>query len=206
MTARERLQAALGAYDGTLDAAEHRATHAHEYEPSDADTAAADDRTDGDRNAPAPSYDGPAFRDAAIARSFMLGGRAIFTLVSEATGTRYTYRVAQGKPRPGDSRPAPFFVSLLTGPDNTSEYTYMGMLDPSSGAVRLTRASQYTADTVPVRALDWCMRIVFSGRVPAGVRIYHCGRCARCGRLLTVPTSIESGFGPECLAKMGGAQ
>jgi hypothetical protein len=32
--------------------------------------------------------------------------------------------------------------------------------------------------------------------------VWHEGSCARCGKKLTVPESIESGFGPECV-KLG---
>ena len=28
---------------------------------------------------------------------------------------------------------------------------------------------------------------------------WHEGRCGRCGRKLTVPESIEAGYGPECI-------
>ena len=31
----------------------------------------------------------------------------------------------------------------------------------------------------------------------------HEGRCGRCGRALTVPESIDTGFGPHCAAEMG---
>jgi len=27
-------------------------------------------------------------------------------------------------------------------------------------------------------------------------------RCGRCGRVLTVPESVESGFGPECIGRL----
>jgi len=29
--------------------------------------------------------------------------------------------------------------------------------------------------------------------------VFHEGACGRCGRTLTVPESIASGFGPECI-------
>jgi hypothetical protein len=31
------------------------------------------------------------------------------------------------------------------------------------------------------------------------VEFWHEGKCGRCNRKLTVPSSIESGFGPECI-------
>jgi hypothetical protein len=72
-----------------------------------------------------------------VSKAFITAGRAVFT-VSNPAGERYTYRVQKS----GDeSRPAAWFVSLLTGPDNRHDYTYLGMLNPADGAVRLTRAS-----------------------------------------------------------------
>jgi hypothetical protein len=42
---------------------------------------------------------------------------------------------------------------------------------------------------------------VVDGSVELG---HHEGKCGRCGRLLTVPSSIESGIGPECSKIMRG--
>src|SRR5882672_9405186 len=36
------------------------------------------------------------------------------------------------------------------------------------------------------------------------IEIWHSGSCGRCGRTLTVPESVLSGFGPECINKMKG--
>jgi hypothetical protein len=40
--------------------------------------------------------------------------------------------------------------------------------------------------------------------LPGGYKIHHEGRCGKCGRLLTVPESVETGIGPECAKRMGG--
>jgi hypothetical protein len=56
-------------------------------------------------------------------RPFLTAGHAVFTITSTATGQSYTYRISSGQ---GEG--APFFASVLTGPDNTSDYTYMGIL------------------------------------------------------------------------------
>jgi hypothetical protein len=134
-----------------------------------------------------------------VSKAFITAGRAVFT-VSNPAGERYTYRVQKS----GDeSRPAAWFVSLLTGPDNRHDYTYLGMLNPADGAVRLTRASRYTDDSVPVRVIRWAVRLAWNGRdLPEGYKVHHEGRCGRCARALTVPASIESGFGPECISKV----
>lgn len=135
-------------------------------------------------------------------KRFILAGRAIFTL--QGKETRYTYRVNRADPKEGSSYThVAYFVSLLTGPDNTSDYTYLGMVDPQSGAVKLTRKSQYTDQSKPVLAVRWAFGLIWAGRpLPEPAKIYHVGRCGRCGRALTVPSSIEAGIGPECAGKL----
>lgn len=135
-----------------------------------------------------------------VGREFILGGHAIFTLVGKVH--RFTYRVDMVAAEVG--RPARYFVKLLTGQDNTQDYTYMGTLDATNGFVRLTRASTFREDSLPVVAIRWALPQVFAGHeLPAGAQLLHEGRCGRCGRVLTVPQSIQSGFGPECAEKMG---
>ena len=139
-----------------------------------------------------------------IGRDFILGGKAIFT-VANPTGEHYTFQVNRKDPEPGSqfgNQPT-FFVKLLTGPDNGSDYTYLGLLTPA-GAVKLTRASRFTDETKPVRVIRWAVGLLFGGKaLPAGYAIHHEGRCGRCARRLTVPESVESGFGPECAGRIG---
>jgi hypothetical protein len=137
-----------------------------------------------------------------ISLQFVRGGRAIFT-VSNASGKHYTFRVKASKPSEKYPKVS-HFVQMLTGPDNTSDYTYVGMLTDED-TVRLTAKSKYNADSEPVKVFNWALRVI-GGKagLPAGYNIQHEGRCCRCGRVLTVPQSIESGIGPECAQKMAG--
>jgi hypothetical protein len=71
---------------------------------------------------------------------FLLAGRAVVTVRSKATGTRYTYRV---KRAPGEDRRAehgrrsrPWFVAVLAGPENTRDYAYLGVIRAYEGEVR----------------------------------------------------------------------
>jgi len=148
-----------------------------------------------DSEAPA----GELARPLQAPRAFILAGKAIFTL--QGINARYTFKV-QRKEASGQY-PDTWFVSLLTGPENTSDYTYLGILDSQAGNVRLTRKSSYKDDSAPVVAIRWALRRIWADKpLPAPASILHAGRCGRCGRLLTVPTSIESGFGPECIGKI----
>ena len=132
-------------------------------------------------------------------KTFILAGKAIFTL--QGASNRYTFKVTRKDPSEGYA--VAYFVSLLTGPENTTDYTYLGMLDCVTGQVRLTRKSSYTDASTPVLAIRWALRLIWAEKtLPAPAAILHAGRCGRCGRLLTVPSSIETGFGPECAGKI----
>lgn len=136
-----------------------------------------------------------------ITAEFVKAGRAIFTVKSK-TGQYYTYKV--GKSEGSEKFSPAWFIHLLTGPDNTSSYTYMGMLNPKDGTIRLTHSSRFSDDSLPVKVARWATNIIWAGKpLPEGYAIEHMGLCGRCGRALTVPSSIESGIGPECAKKLG---
>jgi len=144
--------------------------------------------------------------DAATARRFALAGAARLTLSSARTGARYTFRFKQAEPNISI-----YFVSLLTGPDNDADYTYIGLLDAGSATLpqlakfRLTGKSKLPETSAPVRAARFfCERVIRDGAIPDGLEVRHEGRCGRCGRALTTPESVDRGIGPECWAAMGG--
>lgn len=128
--------------------------------------------------------------DAADAKAFILGGRARFTLVSKASGKRYTYRVAKAKD--GDL----FFANLLVGQNNEQDYEYIGF---TKDGAELIAGKKGNPSHTAFKALDWAFRQFTAGNMPEQLECWHEGRCARCGRALTDPTSIELGFGPECI-------
>jgi hypothetical protein len=142
--------------------------------------------------------------DPDAVRAFILGGRAVFTLVSKKTHTRYTFRVSRAKDNENM-----FFVGTLTGPDNGSDYAYLGFFQTMHGGRVLTcRDGAYmragkkgNPDDVRFRGLDYLLRAIARGELPADVEFWHEGRCARCARVLTDPVSIARGFGPECAGK-----
>lgn len=132
---------------------------------------------------------------------FMLAGNALFTVENTATGNRFTFKVRQ----PDDSKP--HFVSVLTGPDNENDYAFLGTVF-DAGRYQHGRRSRISEDAPSARAFQWLFRQLSAGRgLPAQIRVCHCGKCGRCGKTLTVPESVESGFGPECIKVVtGGTQ
>lgn len=131
----------------------------------------------------------------ATRKAYTLAGKAIITVRSTSTGNRFTYKVSQADPKPGQ---APvWFVSLLNGADNTSDYVYLGTM--FGDTFRTTRKSAVAADAPSAVAFAWFVRHFEDARV----EVWHEGTCGRCGRKLTVPESITQGLGPECAGKMG---
>lgn len=139
-------------------------------------------------------------QDARSALTFLLAGNAYATFVSHATGTRFTYRISLPKTRRDPKVAPPHFVAVLTGPDNSESYTYIGCI-PASNLFHYSRKSSVAGDAPSVKAFEWVWRRLAAGHVPETVDIMHAGRCGRCGRRLTVPESLETGLGPECAQK-----
>lgn len=129
-------------------------------------------------------------------KNFIVGGKAIFTLESKVSGNWFTYRITKAK-----SETPLFFVSVLTGVNNESAYTYMGTIFENDGKLnfRLTQKSKIGKDALSFKAFDFFFNLLMKNRVHSDLNVYHLGVCARCGKTLTVPESLENGYGPECI-------
>ena len=123
-------------------------------------------------------------------KQFMTGGKAEFTIESLASGTHFTYRLRKIQGGSG------YFVSVLNGPDNTADYAYVGILTADFKLV-ITRASKPGSKSFG--AFDWFVNQLTNPTKLHMVQFHHTGKCARCGRKLTTPESVEAGFGPECI-------
>jgi len=86
-------------------------------------------------------------------------------------------------------------IGYLSGPNNESMYTNFGCIDgqkkwfwkskPITDRVRTAVDVLIGADTEQARAFGMAYAMAS-------------GRCARCGKTLTVPASIHAGLGPDC--------
>ena len=87
--------------------------------------------------------------------AFLWAGNATFTLVSLKTGARFTYRLRVKKEDvEAKLEDMTFFLSLLRGPDNTSDYAYMGVVR-KPGKFFLTSASRMNREAPAVQAFIW---------------------------------------------------
>lgn len=162
-------------------------------------------------DAAGPFVAAPAnLKTADNAKNFILAGNAYFTARS-VSGTRYTFRVSLPKKDPKETCkwckkvpcacPLSWFVSYLSGPENSSDYTYLGMI--RNGNFSTTKASNRLINSQVYKAFRWVWEHLSINQMPPKTELWHEGRCGRCGHLLTVPESIESGIGPVCESKGG---
>lgn len=122
---------------------------------------------------------------------FMLAGNATFTVKSLKSGIRFTYRVRQGDR-------GVHFVNLMNG----SNYSYLGII--RDGEFSTTKRSTLAPNSQPIVLFRWLFNGLQRKIELHNVEVWHEGRCGMCGRALTVPESILTGFGPDCAAKRGG--
>jgi hypothetical protein len=136
---------------------------------------------------------------ASDAEAFMLAGKATITLVSVKTQARFTYRISAS-----DDRTC-HFVALLSGADNENDYSYLGRIARSMfwRGRKIPRPGDVGVDAPSMNAFAWAWQRIVSGTLPDSLEVWHEGRCGRCARKLTVPSSVKQGFGPECQGKLG---
>jgi len=133
---------------------------------------------------------------------YATAGNATLTLKSMKTNTRFTYKIQKPK-EINQNSPVKFFVKLLNGPDNQNSFQYMGCIYVNN-SYRLGKKSKITDQAQSNIAFNWFWNhVVAQQRLPPNtIEVWHSGSCGRCGRILTVPESISSGFGPECITKV----
>jgi hypothetical protein len=124
------------------------------------------------------------------ALNFILAGNSISTFLNPYTGNRFTYKVKKAK----DSDL--YFVSVLTAPDI---YIYIGYI---SKDFKHGKKSNISNSAQSVKVFNYIFRKLKSGNLGDNIEIWHNGKCGKCGRKLTVPSSIDTGIGPECFKSL----
>ena len=174
---------------------------------------------------------------------FALAGNAILTMVRPQRWIdddldkekRFTYRIQRAKVEDPENvdHNRPWFVKVLSGPNNLRDYSYLGTIFPErqgDGIIyRHGRKSRVDEHAPSARGIAWFIRHISSliklrreldnadmfaaGLVQEKVakveetlnklHYHHEGRCGVCAKVLTVPESITAGIGPVCAAKAG---
>jgi hypothetical protein len=147
------------------------------------------------------------FHHAAL--TFMLAGDATVTMRSQKTGAHFTYRLRRAREKPNEG--PVWFASVLGASDDESVYAYFGLIkSDAAGDLFFVPArpekARISADAPSSVAFAWAMNwMLNAGQLPPKTDVMHEGKCGRCGRKLTHPSSLTSGFGPECSSRVAEA-
>lgn len=128
---------------------------------------------------------------------FIRAGDAIFTIKHTVSGHHLTYRM-----QVCDENPELYFIKVLTGPDNTSSYTYLGTVreDKYISGLKYNHGAKSSIgkDAKTATIAYSFFECLNKKALPSTWEVWHTNRCCRCARLLTTPESVERGLGPEC--------
>lgn len=133
------------------------------------------------------------------ALDYIMGGNSTFTLV--CNNTRYTYKILERFLADGSSI---YAVFILSGPDNVNNYRQFARIKVIDGMPKLEllgRTTNIIEYFEYIKMLYYGLLFQDYSKI-SDWQVWHTGRCSRCGRLLTVPESIENGIGPECATKV----
>lgn len=149
--------------------------------------------------------------DARAALAYMFGGRATVTFRSLSSGTHYTFKLVAPRSEKEALKAGKcdhFNVSFLFGQDNVNDYRYLGQVRGNKFSLTpASRQAGYNEQTPVYIAFQYAFSKLVADVPPADAKfeVWHEGKCGRCGRKLTVPESINTGFGPECVTMVSAA-
>ena len=133
--------------------------------------------------------------EVTMAKDFIFGGKADFTIKNVVSNIEYKYKVNKSKNKSKDGKEL-FFVKVKNGHD----FVYAGYICKFvDGTFFYSKGKKGTLDnTAP--AIKGIIYAINRGnnKLPHPMTMIHHGRCACCGRKLDDDESIERGFGPIC--------
>lgn len=122
---------------------------------------------------------------------FIFAGNCVVTFINTLTSNRFTFKVKRHK------TDNVYFISLLT---NTDNYSFIGRIIDNTYVHG--RNSTISIDSQSVKTFNYVIQCLRKDKLQDFIEIWHQGTCGKCGRKLTVPESISSGLGPECIKKL----
>ena len=126
---------------------------------------------------------------------FIFGGKSFVTFLNTNTSNRFTYKVVKHK------TDDIYFINVLTSPDT---YTFFGTY--RNGQFKHSPKARISAEAQSVKVFQFVIAKLSTNTLSNLIEIYHDGRCGKCGKQLTVPESVETGFGPECYKRIASKQ
>ena len=118
---------------------------------------------------------------------FMFGGNCTFTIQTDVG--HYSYKIYRKKTEDGAKI---WHLYLKSG----NKGTYCGFFKVVGNKLTFKHNGKYNVPTNDPAIITLLETI--HNRTNTKNTVYHAGRCAHCGRILTDPVSMHRGFGPDC--------
>jgi len=118
----------------------------------------------------------------------------IITINNPETGKHRTFQIRTQK-TDASFAPGARILSLLSGPNNGSDYTSIGIVKDDGN---VTMWKKHRESSLMNKYVDMVMNPV---KYASKVEYLWEGKCRCCNRKLTSPESIKSGVGPICGGK-----
>lgn len=125
---------------------------------------------------------------------------AFYTVVDAATGEQATFKIEQ-TPSHWEKPRGTQVVYVLTGPNNESDYTFIGWLS-SNRLFRKGSKSTFSEQSKTIRLLYKLLNSSDTLEYGQAFALMS-NRCFKCGALLTNAESAIFGLGPKCAADLG---
>lgn len=128
-------------------------------------------------------------------RDYIFAGNSTITVYSHKCGDHFTYKIVRDKFQRDCYR-----VYLLYGQDNSKDFRFIGVFYNDFAQYVLPGLYRRGEYAQPVPLSIQVIRFVLENapNLPETISVLHSGRCAKCGRKLTTPESLMTGFGPKC--------
>ena len=130
-------------------------------------------------------------------KNYVLQGRGVVTLKSP-TGKHHSYFFKKPVHESNFPEGTRFVYTLGSG----AIWHYTAMLEYDHKIIRPTFNSYYSELTEEFQGAKYIVKMMNKDMSNSPMELYHEGVCANCGRKLTNPKSLKTGFGPKCYKKV----
>lgn len=144
--------------------------------------------------------------DKSKALQFMLAGCSEFTLVSGKTGTKLRYKLDKKvsiQSKDGENQ----FIYWLNTTEKSGTPIYAGVVyfDTNDNQFKFGKGARgnLNKEDIRVKSLLYVLNNLYNNNIQINVKIFHTGKCGKCGKKLTDPVSILTGLGPHCAKQCG---
>jgi hypothetical protein len=106
-----------------------------------------------------------------------------------------SYKIFKKRPLDGETKSIGVYQCYIR---NSNKNIYCGYFKIKDKVLRFNHNGKYQIDRFDNR-LTMLLDFIENRNIEnTEYHLYHVGRCAHCGRMLTDSKSIERGFGPDC--------